>query len=1168
MNFLINPLLDLDEYNGILDSIKLNRSVVVTGLSDSQKAHVTYSISEHLEGKGVYITFDEIEARKIYEDFYLFYGDDVVYFPTKEITLHDVEAKSKDNIFKRLEILGRIIEGSYKFVVLSVDAFLQKLISPELFISSVLKLEVGRRIDPELISKKLVTMGYERVTVVESKGQFAIRGGIIDVFSINSNLAARIELFDDEIDSIREFDTNTQRSIEQLQSVDIIPAREIIYTEDRKESIISYIQKDLSELVKKVSNDYKQLVNENIANDIEKLRTSYYFQGIDRYIPYIIDKPSSILDYVRDCRIFVDENVKIKLRSENIIFEWQESCKNLMERGQILPGSFNSKFDFESVNEFLSERQTIYLNTFLTDGQYPPGMARYNIISKSTGSYLNHIDFLINDIRRWKDSKYKVLVLAGAKIRGERLKETLLNEGIEAIYKESYDAEILPGQVVITHGSLNKGFEYPKLGLVVVSDKEVFGGDKKRRKVSGKGKGRKINIFTELNVGDYVVHQSHGIGQYTGIQQLNVDNIRRDYLKIRYQDGDFLYIPTNQLDLIQKYIGSEGKVPKLHKLNGSDWAKTKKRVKESLKEIAEELVKLYAKRQAMKGFAFSRDTVWQKQFEDAFPYEETDDQLKCIEEVKQDMEMEKPMDRLLCGDVGYGKTEVAIRAIFKAVMDGKQIAYLVPTTILAQQHYNNFVSRMKDFPVTVDVISRFRTQADQRKILKEVKAGNIDVLVGTHRLLQKDLLFKDIGLLIVDEEQRFGVSHKEKIKNIKPNLDILTLTATPIPRTLNMSLVGIRDISVIEDPPEDRHPVETFVMEYNEEIIRDAIRREIARDGQTFYLYNRVSSIMKKAAELKELVPDARIAVGHGQMDEKELEDIIYDFINGKYDILVCTTIIESGLDMPNVNTIVIEDADKMGLAQLYQLRGRVGRSNRIAYAYITHKKDKILAETAEKRLQAIREFTDLGSGFKIAMRDLEIRGAGNLLGSQQSGQMESVGYDMYCKLLDEAVMELKGESPEQNDEEIIIDINISAYIDNDYIGIENQKIDMYKKIASIQNEQDISEIEDELLDRYGNIPKPVSNLLLIAHIKFLARACGFSSVTEKNDSIIFQYSRESFVDFSIINGLMDTYKRKLMFNASNKPYITYLVRGVKKEDIAENIKILLQNIKKLQDNK
>ena len=666
-------------------------------------------------------------------------------------------------------------------------------------------------------------------------------------------------------------------------------------------------------------------------------------------------------------------------------------------------------------------------------------------------------------------------------------------------------------------------------------------------------------------MGDFVVHQIHGIGIYEGIQNLSVDNIKRDYLKIRYQDGAYLYVPTNQLDVIQKYIGSEGKTPKINKLGGGEWLKTKKKVKESLKQLAEELVKLYAQRQAVKGFAFSPDTVWQKQFEELFPYEETEDQLRCIEEIKRDMEDQKPMDRLLCGDVGYGKTEVAVRAIFKAVMSGKQVAYLVPTTILAQQQYTGFKERMKDFPVTVEVISRFRTKSEQKEILKGIKNGTIDVLVGTHRLIQNDVKFKDLGLLVIDEEQRFGVANKEKLKSIWPEVDVLTLTATPIPRTLHMALSGIRDISTIEEPPEERYPVQTYVMEYDAEVIKDAIARELARNGQVFYLYNQVRAIQLKASEIQSMMPEAKVAFAHGQMPEKQLEDIMFSFIYREFDILVCTTIIESGLDMPNVNTIIVEDADKMGLAQLYQLRGRVGRSNRLAYAYITYKKDKVLSEIAEKRLQAIREFTEFGSGFKIAMRDLEIRGAGNLLGPEQHGHLETVGYDMYCRLLDEAVRELKGEAVKDDDAETTIDINVSAYIDDSYIDNEAQKVQMYKKIASIEDEQDVLDIEDEMIDRYGDLPAEVRNLIKIAYIKSLAKKCGFVSVQEKNSSIILQYSDNYQVNIQALGILMDKYRRRILFTANNSPYITFKIDNINRDNLLDNIKILLQDIIKLQ---
>jgi transcription-repair coupling factor (superfamily II helicase) len=1111
-----------------------------------------------------------MQARRLYEDFAFFLGNDAVFFPSKEIMLHDVEARSNDAAFQRIIALQRILEGNYRFIVTSVEAVSHKLTSRELFEECIFTITAGSRIDPSELSERLVSMGYERAGVVEGQGQFAVRGGIIDIFSIDSDYPVRIELFGDEVDSIRSFDVTSQRSVEKLSEARIVPAREVIYPASRKNSIVKSIQEELKAYTGKLGakNDaeHTRHLKDKIEHDIDRIQNDYYFPGMDRYISFIIDRPAFITDYADErAVVFVDEPARLKQRLENILLEHYEICKSLMEKGQMLPSTVGIYFDTEAINSRFENSNVVFLNTMAADSQSYRSSKNFSIVSKIMNSYQGHIDLLCDDIRNWKVKGSRVVVLSGTKGRGERLCDTLISKGIEAVYSQDYSVKLQPGQVVVTHGSLNKGFEYPAIGLVVVSDKEVFGLDRKQKKSAHKAKGSKINVFTDLNLGDYVVHQSHGIGQYVGIEKLVVDNVKKDYLKIRYQEGDFLYIPTSQMDLIQKYIGAEGRAPRLNKLGGGDWAKTKKKVKESLRELAGELIKLYAQRQALKGFAFSEDTVWQKQFEEMFPYDETGDQLKCIEEIKRNMESARPMDRLLCGDVGFGKTEVAIRAIFKAAMDGKQIAYLVPTTVLAQQHYLNFKERMKDFPVTVEMISRFRTVAEQRHILKELKTGNVDVLIGTHRLLQKDIQFKDLGLLIVDEEQRFGVLHKESIKNIKPNIDVLTLTATPIPRTLHMSLVGVRDISVIEDPPEERYPVQTYVMEYNADVIRDAVVRELSRNGQVFYLYNRVRSIDVKAAQIQAMVPEARIAVAHGQMEERQLEDIMLSFINGEYDILVCTTIIESGLDMPNVNTIIVEDADRMGLAQLYQLRGRVGRSNRLAYAYITYRKDKVLAEIAEKRLQAIKEFTELGSGFKIAMRDLEIRGAGNLLGPEQHGHIESVGYDMYCRLLDEAVKELKGESVAKEDFDVTIDINISAYIDDEYINEENQKIEMYKKIASIQNEQDVTDIQDELIDRYGDLPAPVSSLVTIAYIKALAKDIGFSSVTEKNGSVIFQLGNGEHMNIEVISKLSGRYKRQLLFNAGSSPYLMYRTSGINREKILDNIKILLQDIKSFE---
>ena len=1171
MNLFADPLLRLKEYNTLLSQLGEDKGPVsVLGPSDSQKVHLVYSLLTHIKTGGLFVTYNEMQARRAYEDFSLFLGDDALYFPPKETMLYNVEARSNDIIYQRIKTLLRCIRGDYKVLVLPAEALIQMISPGDIFKNGILSLLTGMEINLEEIKSKLVLYGYERVEMVEGKGQFAVRGGIVDIFPVNADQPMRIELFDTEVDSIRCFDAATQRSTDSVNSCVIAPARDVLYKEGSKEKIVGRIKKDLSEYVKKLGKKDSAEIGKNIASrvneDMDSLIEHHYFAGIDRYLPYILENPSSILDYIsKDTVVVLDETMRISQRIENVVLEQEELAKNMMEKGLMLPNGVKWTHSLDSVLDILCNFKVVTLAAIAANNALVRPACQISIPCRTGNSYQNHIELLINDIAHLKEKKSRIIVLSGPSGRGHRLVETLATNEIMSNYAESCERDIQEGEVVITHGSLQKGFEYPTAGFVIISDKEVFGQDRRIKKAKSKRDGNKIKAFSDLNVGDFVVHQAHGIGQYIGIEKLAVGDIKRDYLKIRYQEGAFLYIPTNQLDLIQKYIGTEGKAPKVNKLGGSDWAKTKSRVKESLRELAGELIKLYAQRQAAAGHSFSEDTVWQRQFEELFPYDETDDQLKCIDEIKKDMESSRLMDRLLCGDVGYGKTEVAIRAVFKAVMDGKQVAYLVPTTILAQQQYENFKKRMSDFPVTVDVMSRFRTAAEQKKIVRSVSSGNIDILVGTHRLLQKDIEFKDLGLLVVDEEQRFGVTHKEKLKALKPNVDVLTLTATPIPRTLHMSLVGIRDISVLEDPPEERYPVQTYVMEHNAELIRDGIVRELARNGQVFYLYNRVRGIELKAEEIKRLVPEARVAAAHGQMNEKELEDVMYSFLNGEYDILVCTTIIESGLDIPNVNTIVVEDADRMGLSQLYQIRGRVGRSNRLAYAYITYKKDKSLSEVAEKRLQAIKEFTEFGSGFRIAMRDLEIRGAGNLLGPEQHGHMETVGYEMYCKLLEEAVNELSGNDIRTGDEEISIDLNVNAYIDDDYISSEELKIDMYKKIATIQNENDVIDIKDELIDRYGDIPEEVENLMDIAYIKALARQCGFIGLSQKDEIIIFNLSRASSVLPMYMGKLMDKYPRRIMLNASSNPYITYRQNNLNGREILANIKILLHDIIKLQ---
>jgi len=1169
MNIFNDLLLEMEEYKRILQDLKEFSPVSVTGPSDSQKVHLSCALSTHLDRKALFVTYNDMQARRVYEDASFFLGEDnVLYFPPREILLHDVEARSNDTIYQRINTLGRILDGNFEFVVTSIEALAFKMIPSVVFRSFEITIDESSTVDLPHLQSKLVSMGYERVPEVEGKGQFSVRGGIIDIFPVNLAYPVRIELFGDEIDSVRSFDPDTQRSVDRVQKVRIFPARDIIYAGEETEIIIGRIMADLKayrDNLKKENSSVLKSVSERVNHDIERIRNNINFPGIDRYVPYVVESPVTIDDYITgDVIVFLDEPVRQRQRIENMLLEYYEQCKDLMQRGYLLPGGIENQFNYDMLQKRLEKKCTVALNVLSSQGSHTGGK-RYSITGKTLGSYEGHFNLLVEDVRIWKAGNKYVIILAGSEARGQRLVENLRSYDIEAVYVAGKEYKMAPGLVVVTEGALHRGFEYTSPGLVVISDSLLGRAARKTARIRTSKKTAKIDLFTELTPGDYVVHQTHGIGKYVGIEKLVVDNVKRDYIKISYLGGDFLYIPTDQMDLIQKYVGTEGKAPKLSRLGGSDWSRTKNKVKESLKELAQELIQLYAKRQALKGYAFSPDTVWQKQFEDMFPYEETEDQLRCIEEIKRDMESDRPVDRLLCGDVGYGKTEVALRAVFKAVMDGKQVAYLCPTTVLAQQHYNTFKKRMEDFPVRVEVLSRFRSRAEQKQILKDVRNGNIDVLIGTHRILQKDVKFKDLALLVVDEEQRFGVEHKEKIKNLSPNIDVLTLTATPIPRTLHMSLIGIRDISVIENPPEERYPVQTYVMEYDEEVIRDAILREIARKGQVFYLYNRVRAIELRATRIANLIPGIRVAVAHGQMNETHLEKVMMDFMNGEYDVLVCTTIIESGLDMPNVNTIIVEDADKMGLAQLYQLRGRVGRSNRLAYAYITYKKDKVLTEEAEKRLKAIREFTEFGSGFKIAMRDLEIRGAGNILGPQQHGHIASVGYDMYCRLLDQAVKELKGITKQEKQQEISIDINVDAYIGDDYIESEILKIEMYKKIASIENDDDVMEIRDELIDRFGDIPPPVDNLIKIAGIKALAADIGLSSVAEKDGGIILQFREIPNWLFGAISGIINKYRGQILFNASKNPYLLYKTGNTKRENLLDSIKILLQDIKSFE---
>lgn len=1173
MSIFSDPLTQINEYCDILKSINAGQCpIAVSGLSVSQKAHIAFSICEHLQKKCIVITHSDFEAKKIARDISMFSEDGVVLFPSRQVVLFSAEAQNNEFIYDRLSALQRIIKGNYSAVVTSVEALMNKIMSPAVFSDSVLSVALCQNIDMEYFIGRLVSIGYESTDMVEGKGQFSKRGGIIDVFPINSKYAVRVELFDEIVDSLRYFDINTQRSIENIEKVDIIPATEYVIEYDRVQKAAQIIEIELKTLIDsfrgKIAAEMTDAFKNAIGEDIERLKTGRYFTGMDKYASALIDAPSTAIDYIgNDALIFIDEPDRCKQATQEILNETGEIIKGLVDKAKFLPQYADVLWDFTQILDRVNVKNTVAIGAFIGTNIQPKPVNIYSFPSRTLNSYYGKFNMAAEQVRQWKREGYRIIIFAGPNVKAQKLSEMLSSENIENVFADKAPDCILPGQIIVMHGSLNNGFEYPSAKIVLISDKDVVGRERKYSGRTDKDERAKIKVFTDLNIGDYVVHYAHGVGRYIGIEKLVVEGITKDYLKIEYLNNDFLYIPTMQMDLLQKYIGSGGRMPKLNKLGGTDWANTKKKVKESLKQFAGELVKLYAEREKTEGFAFSPDNVWQAQFEDTFLYEETPDQLKCIEEVKKDMQMRKPMDRLLCGDVGYGKTEVAIRAAFKAVMDDKQVAYLVPTTILAQQHFENFTKRMADFPINVEMLSRFRTTSEQKTIIEDLKKGKIDIVIGTHRILQEDVIFKELGLLIIDEEHRFGVAHKERLKNIKKDIDVLTLTATPIPRTLHMSLSGIRDISTIEDPPAERYPVQTYVMEYDRDVVNNAIVKELGRNGQVFYLYNRVRSIYRKAKEISDMFPDARVAVAHGQMDEGKLEDLMTDFVNGEYDILVCTTIIESGLDIPNVNTIIIEDADNMGLAQLYQLRGRVGRANRMAYAYITYKKDKMLNEQAEKRLQTIREFTEFGSGFKIAMRDLEIRGAGNLLGPEQHGHMAAVGYEMYCRLLEEAVCELRGKLTVAPINEVAIDISVNAYVDNKYIEDELQRIETYKKIALIRDDADVSDVCDELTDRYGDMPIEVSNLVKIAEIKAIAMDTGIARIAQKAETIIFEFKDSKNPNIDMISRVIEKYKGHIVFNASDLPYLSYQISDYSQHEFLRNIKFILQDLKNFAES-
>lgn len=1071
--------------------------VMISGCIDTQKIHLVHAAVNDYRFRLI-ITGDEAKAREMQEDS-RFFDKSSIYYPAKDFIFYSADVHGNQLAGERLRCIQKIIAAQDNktniTVITTIDGCVDMLMPLQRYRDNIIHFKNSDIIDTEKLISKFVGIGYTRVPMIDGQGQFAVRGGIIDIFSYTDETPVRIELWDDEIDSIRFFDVESQRSVEKIQTYDVFPATEWILSEDEIDAGFEKVKDEVEKQLVTLGNDKKKKTQQEM-DACNRLRHAYAdFERTRDYSKFILsftDEIEGLTDYFpKDETVFVlDEPDRIMERMELISYEYEESMKNRLEGGYVVASQTKLMRPVAEVYKNMQSSRLMLLSSL----DYKPKMLKpadyLRIDARSISSYNNSFEYLADDINKYKRTGYRVVLVCNSRTRAARIVADLEELGTQSYFSEDYDKEIMPGTVMVTYGNIHRGFEYPLIGFVIITENDIFT-SRTRKKQKKKYEGRSIAGFNELNVGDYVVHEMHGLGVYKGIEKITVEGVEKDYIKIEYAGNSNLYVLATQLDRLQKYAASDTeKKPKLNKLGSVEWNKTKAKVHGAVEEIAKDLVELYSIRQNQKGYAFGPDTVWQKEFEEMFPYEETDDQLNAIADTKADMESTRIMDRLICGDVGYGKTEVAIRAAFKAVQEGKQVAYLVPTTILAQQHFNTFEQRMKNFPLKVAQLSSFRTNKEIKETLADLKKGFVDVVIGTHRLLSKDVEFKDLGLLIIDEEQRFGVAHKEKIKKLKNNIDVLTLSATPIPRTLHMSLVGIRDMSVLEEPPVDRVPIQTFVTEHNDEMIREAINRELARGGQVYYVYNRVRSIDEAAAHIQELVPQANVAFAHGQMEKRELEKIMVDFINGDIDVLISTTIIETGMDISNVNTMIIEDADKFGLSQLYQLRGRVGRSNRTAYAFLLYRRDRMLTEVAEKRLSAIREFSDFGSGFKIAMKDLEIRGAGNVLGKSQHGHMAAVGYDLYCKMLNEAVNDLKGIKNEYSFE-TNVDLSVDAYIPSTYIKSEYQKLDIYKRIAAIESEEELSDMKDELVDRYGSLSTPAVNLLNIALIKSMAHKIG-----------------------------------------------------------------------------
>lgn len=1131
MQFLSEILNQLPEYRSLSGAVDLSRHIAVTGLSGVHKAHIAFALSTQKHRKALIVASDEQEAMKFVNDLETFFGGGVYFYPSRDFTFRQVESVSREFEHERLHVLGNLVQGDFNAVVACADALMQLTIPPEEYRKRTVEIKKGHEIPPDAVISALNKAGYVRAEQVDGIGQYSARGGIIDFFPPDSDAPIRIEFWGDEPDTISFFDIESQRRTDETDCVMITPAVEVLF--DSPEDLAGRIEKVRDTLKSKSTAKAAQ----TLWNDIDRLRGGALLATNDKYLPLAYGgKSASLLDYLDGALIFVSEPDRVNERIKNTLWQYGEDLKSLFDDGVLCKGLDRYYLEKDEVEEAFEKRGAVYLDTFIHSTYETHVRDVVHFTTKQLSVWGGGLALLAEDLKAVVDKNGRAVVLAGTQRSCDALIHDLQSEGFTAYgagsNPDKTDAPA-PRTVLVMPGTLSAGMEYPSLGLTVITHGHLNTQKHRRRRFKG---GQKIRSLAELTPGDYVVHSAHGIGIYEGIHKLEVQGVVKDYIKIRYAGSDTLYVPVTQLDLVSKYIGArdDGTV-KLNKMGSSEWQKAKSRTRAAVKDMAKELIALYAQRQKIKGIAFDPDNEWQREFEERFEYDETEDQLRCVREIKEDMEKPFPMERLLCGDVGFGKTEVALRAAFKCVMSGKQCAILVPTTILAWQHYQTVTRRVEGFPIRVELLSRFRTAKEQHEIIRKLGRGEIDIIIGTHRLVQKDVKFKDLGLLIIDEEQRFGVAHKEKLKERFKNVDVLTMSATPIPRTLNMALSGIRDMSLLEEAPQDRHPVQTYVLEHDWGVIADAIKKEMRRGGQVYYLHNRVESIENTASKIASLVPDARIGIAHGKMNEEELSHVWERLLNHEIDVLVCTTIIETGVDVPNCNTLIIEDADRMGLSQLHQIRGRVGRSSRRAFAYFTFKRGKVLADEATKRLSAIREFTEFGSGFQIAMRDLEIRGAGNILGAQQHGHMEAVGYDMYLKLLNEAVLEEKGEQPPA-DYECMVDINVSAHIPEDYISSSNQRLEIYRRIADIRSDEDVSDVLDELIDRFGEPPKAVKSLVDVALVRNTAAQFGIKEISQRGDVIMLFADK---IDFKYVSVLVSKMRGRVMVSAGQRPYVS-----------------------------